>query len=147
MPTAFRFPGCRLCQRGPIGSSRVVDTTKEWAFDFKVSFWFPNSAFERAKPTSHTPHPTHPTNSPRGPGNLKDMTISDIMNSAFGSAGQRCMAASVLIVVGKGAPARVSVASLAWPRIRTLSPAAGFQKKLQMALGQKYVPKMGCPGK
>ncbi|CAJ1433247.1 unnamed protein product [Effrenium voratum] len=32
----------------------------------------------------------------------EDMTISDIMNSAFGSAGQRCMAASVLIVVGKG---------------------------------------------
>lgn len=32
----------------------------------------------------------------------EDMTISDIMNSAFGSAGQRCMAASILIVVGKG---------------------------------------------
>mmetsp|Transcript_3268 Transcript_3268/g.5867 ORF Transcript_3268/g.5867 Transcript_3268/m.5867 type:complete len:229 (-) Transcript_3268:282-968(-) len=30
------------------------------------------------------------------------MTISDIMNSAFGSAGQRCMAASVLLVVGRG---------------------------------------------
>lgn len=29
------------------------------------------------------------------------MTIEDIMNSAFGSAGQRCMAASVLLVVGK----------------------------------------------
>lgn len=29
----------------------------------------------------------------------EDMTISDIMNSAFGSAGQRCMAASVLLVV------------------------------------------------
>ena len=33
---------------------------------------------------------------------MQDMTISDIMNSAFGSAGQRCMAASILIVVGKG---------------------------------------------
>lgn len=32
----------------------------------------------------------------------QDMTISDIMNSAFGSAGQRCMAASILIIVGKG---------------------------------------------
>mmetsp|Transcript_10954 Transcript_10954/g.26383 ORF Transcript_10954/g.26383 Transcript_10954/m.26383 type:complete len:509 (+) Transcript_10954:33-1559(+) len=32
----------------------------------------------------------------------EDMTISDIMNSAFGSAGQRCMAASVLLVVGRG---------------------------------------------
>lgn len=32
----------------------------------------------------------------------EDMTVSDIMNSAFGSAGQRCMAASVLLVVGKG---------------------------------------------
>eukprot|EP00931_Biecheleriopsis_adriatica_P088568 TRINITY_DN6285_c0_g2_i1.p1 TRINITY_DN6285_c0_g2~~TRINITY_DN6285_c0_g2_i1.p1 ORF type:complete len:520 (-),score=142.37 TRINITY_DN6285_c0_g2_i1:52-1581(-) len=32
----------------------------------------------------------------------EDMTINDIMNSAFGSAGQRCMAASVLLVVGKG---------------------------------------------
>mmetsp|Transcript_73487 Transcript_73487/g.132348 ORF Transcript_73487/g.132348 Transcript_73487/m.132348 type:complete len:510 (-) Transcript_73487:233-1762(-) len=32
----------------------------------------------------------------------EEMTISDIMNSAFGSAGQRCMAASVLLVVGKG---------------------------------------------
>jgi len=31
----------------------------------------------------------------------ESMTISDIMNSAFGSAGQRCMAASVLLVVGK----------------------------------------------
>ena len=31
----------------------------------------------------------------------QDMTISDIMNSAFGSAGQRCMAASILIIVGK----------------------------------------------
>lgn len=30
------------------------------------------------------------------------MTIEDVMNSAFGSAGQRCMAASVLLVVGKG---------------------------------------------
>lgn len=29
------------------------------------------------------------------------MTIDDVMNSAFGSAGQRCMAASVLLVVGK----------------------------------------------
>ena len=33
---------------------------------------------------------------------MQDMTISDIMNSAFGSAGQRCMAASILIIVGKG---------------------------------------------
>jgi len=32
----------------------------------------------------------------------EEMTISDIMNSAFGSAGQRCMAASVLLVVGRG---------------------------------------------
>lgn len=32
----------------------------------------------------------------------EDMAISDIMNSAFGSAGQRCMAASVLLVVGRG---------------------------------------------
>lgn len=32
----------------------------------------------------------------------EDMAISDIMNSAFGSAGQRCMAASVLIVVSRG---------------------------------------------
>mmetsp|Transcript_103778 Transcript_103778/g.281855 ORF Transcript_103778/g.281855 Transcript_103778/m.281855 type:complete len:522 (-) Transcript_103778:198-1763(-) len=32
----------------------------------------------------------------------EDMAISDIMNSAFGSAGQRCMAASVLLVVGQG---------------------------------------------
>jgi len=31
----------------------------------------------------------------------ESMTIEDIMNSAFGSAGQRCMAASVLLVVGK----------------------------------------------
>jgi len=29
------------------------------------------------------------------------MTINDVMNSAFGSGGQRCMAASVLLVVGK----------------------------------------------
>merc|ERR1719401_1661428 len=29
----------------------------------------------------------------------ESMTIEDIMNSAFGSAGQRCMAASVLLVV------------------------------------------------
>jgi len=29
------------------------------------------------------------------------MTIADVMNSAFGSAGQRCMAASVLLLVGK----------------------------------------------
>jgi acyl-CoA reductase-like NAD-dependent aldehyde dehydrogenase len=32
----------------------------------------------------------------------EDMAITDIMNSAFGSAGQRCMAASVLIVVNRG---------------------------------------------
>mmetsp|Transcript_63079 Transcript_63079/g.150342 ORF Transcript_63079/g.150342 Transcript_63079/m.150342 type:complete len:513 (-) Transcript_63079:98-1636(-) len=31
----------------------------------------------------------------------EDMTVNDIMNSAFGSAGQRCMAASVLLIVGK----------------------------------------------
>lgn len=32
----------------------------------------------------------------------EEMTVGDIMNSAFGSTGQRCMAASVLLVVGKG---------------------------------------------
>jgi len=49
----------------------------------------------------------------------EEMTISDIMNSAFGSAGQRCMAASVLLVVGKG---RTAFLNALVERARKLSP-------------------------
>lgn len=52
----------------------------------------------------------------------EQMTINDIMNSSFGSAGQRCMAASVLLVVGRG---RQSFIDALVAKARNLRPGQG----------------------
>jgi methylmalonic acid semialdehyde dehydrogenase len=56
----------------------------------------------------------------------ENMAISDIMNSAFGSAGQRCMAASVLLVVKPPGHDRSSFVDALVSRARALQPGQGL---------------------